>query len=112
MTIGHSSRSDAVYDTARFDEKQNNRPDATKFHRQIAEEYPDGITRIGFKLHMQFEERLFPGFAFGPPIELLSYLRAPNAHGGEKRTHPKSFWQQDPTFTSVSLVRMKPERFR
>jgi hypothetical protein len=31
----------AVYDTAQFEEKQNNRPHATKLYRQIAEEYPD-----------------------------------------------------------------------
>ena len=31
----------AVYDTAQFEEKQNNRPHATKLYRQIVGEYPD-----------------------------------------------------------------------
>jgi outer membrane protein assembly factor BamD (BamD/ComL family) len=30
-----------IYDTAQFEEKQNNRPHATKLYRQIVEEYPD-----------------------------------------------------------------------
>ena len=30
-----------IYDTAQFEEKQNNQPHATKLYRQIVEEYPD-----------------------------------------------------------------------
>jgi hypothetical protein len=48
------------------EEKKNNRPHATKPNRQIVEEYPDGITRSGFKVQMQLEERFFYS-AFGAP---------------------------------------------
>jgi TolA-binding protein len=30
-----------LYDTAQLEEKQNNKPHATKLYRQIVEEYPD-----------------------------------------------------------------------
>jgi TolA-binding protein len=30
-----------LYDTAQLEEKQNNRPHATKLYRQIVEEYPE-----------------------------------------------------------------------
>ena len=30
-----------LYDTAQLEEKQNNRPHATKLYRQIVEEHPD-----------------------------------------------------------------------
>jgi outer membrane protein assembly factor BamD (BamD/ComL family) len=30
-----------IYDTAQLEEKQNNKPHATKLYRQIVEKYPD-----------------------------------------------------------------------
>ena len=32
-----------LYDTAQLEEKQNNRPHATKLYRQVIEEYPDSL---------------------------------------------------------------------
>jgi TolA-binding protein len=40
MIAGCGDKAKALYDTAQLEEKQNNRPHATKLYRQIVEEYP------------------------------------------------------------------------
>ena len=39
--VGCSDKAKDLFDTAQLEEKQNNRPPATKLFRQIVEEYPD-----------------------------------------------------------------------
>jgi outer membrane protein assembly factor BamD (BamD/ComL family) len=39
--MGCGDKAKELYDTAQFEEKQNNRPHATKLYRQIVEDYPD-----------------------------------------------------------------------
>ena len=41
LLVGCGDRAKNLYDTARLEEKQNNRPHATKLYRQIVEEYSD-----------------------------------------------------------------------
>ena len=41
LLMGCGDKAKDLYDTAQFEEKQNNRPHATKLYRQIVEEYPD-----------------------------------------------------------------------
>ena len=41
LLVGCGDRSKDLYETAQLEEKQNNRPHATKLYRQIVEEYPD-----------------------------------------------------------------------
>lgn len=41
LLVGCGDKSKDLYDTAQLEEKQNNRPHATKLYRQIVEEYPD-----------------------------------------------------------------------
>jgi outer membrane protein assembly factor BamD (BamD/ComL family) len=41
MLLGCGDRAKDLYDTAQLEEKQNNRPHATKLYRQLVEEYPD-----------------------------------------------------------------------
>ena len=41
LLMGCGDKAQDLYDTAQFEEKQNNRPHATKLYRQIVEEYPD-----------------------------------------------------------------------
>jgi flagellar basal body L-ring protein FlgH len=41
LLAGCGNKAKDLYDTAQLEEKQNNRPHATKLYRQIAEEYPD-----------------------------------------------------------------------
>ncbi|MGZ8522384.1 MAG: hypothetical protein ACXWX7_19815 [Candidatus Binatia bacterium] len=41
LLVGCGDKAQDLYDTAQFEEKQNNRPHATKLYRQIVEEYPD-----------------------------------------------------------------------
>jgi outer membrane protein assembly factor BamD (BamD/ComL family) len=41
LLFGCGDKSNDLYDTAQLEEKQNNRPHATKLYRQIVEEYPD-----------------------------------------------------------------------
>jgi len=41
LLAGCGDNAKDIYDTAQFEEKQNNRPHATKLYRQIVEEYPD-----------------------------------------------------------------------
>ena len=61
----------AVYDTAQFEEKQNNRPHATK--RQIVGEYPDALRESGAKFkNCRYSLKSDSScLAFGPPKELL-----------------------------------------
>ena len=40
LLAGCGDKAKDLYDTARFEEKQFNRPHATKLYRQIVEEYP------------------------------------------------------------------------
>ena len=41
LLMGCGDKAKELYDTAQFEEKQNNRPHATKLYRQIVENYPD-----------------------------------------------------------------------
>jgi outer membrane protein assembly factor BamD (BamD/ComL family) len=41
LLVGGGDKAKDLYDTAHLEEKQNNRPHATKLYRQIVEEYPD-----------------------------------------------------------------------
>jgi outer membrane protein assembly factor BamD (BamD/ComL family) len=41
LLVGCGDKAKDLYDTAQFEEKQNNRPHATKLYRQIVEDYPD-----------------------------------------------------------------------
>ena len=41
LLVGCGDKAKDLYDTAQLEEKQNNRPHATKLYRQIVEEYPD-----------------------------------------------------------------------
>ena len=41
LLMGCGDKAKELYDTAQFEEKQNNRPHATKLYREIVEEYPD-----------------------------------------------------------------------
>ena len=40
LLLGCGDKAKDLYDTAQLEEKQNNRPHATKLYRQIVEEYP------------------------------------------------------------------------
>ena len=41
MLVGCGDKARDLYDTAQLEEKQNNRPHATKLYRQIVEDHPD-----------------------------------------------------------------------
>ena len=41
LLVGCGDKAKHLYDTAQLEEKQNNRPHATKLYRQIVEEHPD-----------------------------------------------------------------------
>jgi outer membrane protein assembly factor BamD (BamD/ComL family) len=41
VLAGCGDQAKDLYDTAQLEEKQNNRPHATKLYRQIVEEHPD-----------------------------------------------------------------------
>ena len=41
LLMGCGDRAKDLFDTAQLEEKQNNRPHATKLYRRIVEEYPD-----------------------------------------------------------------------
>jgi outer membrane protein assembly factor BamD (BamD/ComL family) len=41
LLVGCGDKAKDLYDTAQLEEKQNNRPHATKLYRQIVEDYPD-----------------------------------------------------------------------
>ena len=41
LLAGCGDKAKDLYDTAHLEEKQNNRPHATKLYRQIVEEHPD-----------------------------------------------------------------------
>jgi len=41
LLAGCGDKAKDLYDTAQFEEKQFNKPHATKLYRQIVEEYPD-----------------------------------------------------------------------
>ena len=41
LLVGCGDKATDLFDTAQFEEKQNNRPHATKLYRQIVENYPD-----------------------------------------------------------------------
>jgi len=41
LLVGCGDKANDLYDTAQLEEKQNNKPHATKLYRQILEEYPD-----------------------------------------------------------------------
>jgi outer membrane protein assembly factor BamD (BamD/ComL family) len=41
LLVGCGDKAKDIFDTAQLEEKQNNRPHATKLYRQIVEEYPD-----------------------------------------------------------------------
>ena len=41
LLIGCGNNAKDLYDTAQLEEKQNNRPHATKLYRRIVEEYPN-----------------------------------------------------------------------
>jgi hypothetical protein len=40
LLVGCGDKAKDLYDTAQLEEKQNNKPHATKLYRQIVEEYP------------------------------------------------------------------------
>ena len=41
LLVGCGDKAKDLFDTAQLEEKQNNRPHATKLYRQLVEEYPD-----------------------------------------------------------------------
>jgi hypothetical protein len=41
LLVGCGDKAKDLFDTAQLEEKQNNRPHATKLYRQIVEKYPD-----------------------------------------------------------------------
>ena len=41
LLVGCGDHAKDLFDTAQLEEKQNNRPHATKLYRQIIEEYPN-----------------------------------------------------------------------
>ena len=41
LLMGCGDKAKDLYDTAQLEEKQNNKPHATKLYRQIVEEYPE-----------------------------------------------------------------------
>jgi outer membrane protein assembly factor BamD (BamD/ComL family) len=41
LLVGCGDKAKDLFDTAQLEEKQNNRPHATKLYREIVEEYPD-----------------------------------------------------------------------
>jgi outer membrane protein assembly factor BamD (BamD/ComL family) len=41
LLVGCGDQAKDLFDTAQLEEKQNNRPHATKLYRQIVEEYPN-----------------------------------------------------------------------
>jgi outer membrane protein assembly factor BamD (BamD/ComL family) len=41
LLVGCGDNAKDLYDTAELEEKQNNKPQATKLYRRIVEEYPD-----------------------------------------------------------------------
>jgi TolA-binding protein len=41
LLVGCGDKAKDLLDTAQLEEKQNNRPNATKLYRQIVEKYPD-----------------------------------------------------------------------
>jgi outer membrane protein assembly factor BamD (BamD/ComL family) len=41
LLVGCGDNAKDLYDTAELEEKQNNKPQATKIYRRIVEEYPD-----------------------------------------------------------------------
>jgi TolA-binding protein len=41
LLVGCGDKAKDLFDTAQLEEKQNNRPHATKLYRQIVAEYPD-----------------------------------------------------------------------
>ena len=41
LVVGCGDKAKDLYDTAQLEEKQNNKPHATKLYRQIIEDYPD-----------------------------------------------------------------------
>jgi outer membrane protein assembly factor BamD (BamD/ComL family) len=41
LLVGCGDKAKDLYDTAQFEEKQNNRPHAMKLYRQIVEEFPN-----------------------------------------------------------------------
>ena len=41
LLVGCGDKAKDLYDTAQLEEKQNNRPHATKLYRQIVEDHPD-----------------------------------------------------------------------
>jgi len=41
LVVGCGDKAKDLHDTAQFEEKQNNKPHATKFYRRIVEEYLD-----------------------------------------------------------------------
>jgi hypothetical protein len=41
LLVGCGDKAKDLFDTAQFEEKQNNRPHATKLYRQIVEEHRD-----------------------------------------------------------------------
>lgn len=41
LLLGCGDTAKDLFDTAQLEEKQNNRPHATKLYRQIVEDYPD-----------------------------------------------------------------------
>jgi TolA-binding protein len=41
LLVGCGDKAKDLFDTAQLEEKQNNKPHATKLYRQIVEKYPD-----------------------------------------------------------------------
>ena len=41
LLMGCGDKAKDLYDTAQLEEKQNNRPNATKLYRQVVEDHPD-----------------------------------------------------------------------
>ena len=50
LLVGCGDKAKDLYDTAQLEEKQFNKPHATKLYRQIVEEIPTRLTRIRQRL--------------------------------------------------------------
>ena len=52
LLVGCGDRGKDLHDTARLEEKQFNKPHATKLYRRIVEEYPDSSYANQAKTHL------------------------------------------------------------
>jgi outer membrane protein assembly factor BamD (BamD/ComL family) len=58
LLAGCGDKAKEIYETAQFEEKQSNKPHATKLYRQIVEQFPDSPYASQAKGHLaELEKR-------------------------------------------------------